>query len=169
LSTFLLPRYWFRGKHSSPSISFSSTLLSDFVLVILAPNQISSLDSGISILKRGILAISQSTLTTSNQSSLKNNLQLLYKLLFSSLLLFMQLQSLIWTLYTKTSFWLSLVTQLLQDISLQMANSLQAQTVFSSLITKSIYHLLVISTYVFSSIIIIIFLPDTLVKIKHWN
>ena len=30
-------------------------------------------------------------------------------------------------------------------------------------------HLPVIFTYIFSSIIMIIFLPDTLVKIKHWN
>ena len=60
LSIFLLPRYWPRGKHSSPSTSPSSTLLSGSTLVISAQNWMLSLDNGISILKRGILATSQS-------------------------------------------------------------------------------------------------------------
>jgi len=120
-----------------------------------------------SILKRGILATLQSTLTSSNQSSLKNNLWPLYKLLSSSFFLFMQLQSLIWASYTKISFQLSLVTQLLQNTSLQMANSLWIQIVFFFLTTESMYHLLVISTYIFSSIIMIILLPDITVKEKH--
>jgi len=34
---------------------------------------------------------------------------------------------------------------------------------------KFIYHLLVTSTHAFSSIIMITFLPDILVKTKHWN
>ena len=110
LSIFLLPRYWPRGKHGGLSISLSSTLSSGSALVISAPNQTLSLDNGMSILKRGILAIPQSTLTTSSLSSLKNNLQPLYKLLSSSFLLSMQLQSWIWTPYIKTSSWLSLVT-----------------------------------------------------------
>ena len=80
----------------------------------------------------------QSTLTTSNPSSLKNNLQPPYKLLSSFSLLSMQLQLLIQTSYIKTSFWLSLVTQLHQNISLQMAGGLWTQTVFFFLITESI-------------------------------
>ena len=111
----------------------------------------------------------QSTLTTSNSSSLKNNLQPPYKLLFFSFLLFIQLQLLILTLYTKTFFQLFLVTQLLQNTSLQMANGLQTPTVFFVLITESIYHLLVISVHIFSSIIMIIFLLATSVRIKYWN
>ena len=47
-----------------------------------------SLDNGMSTLKGRILAMPQSTLTTSNLSSLKNNLQPLYKLLSSFSLLF---------------------------------------------------------------------------------
>ena len=113
--------------------------------------------------------MSQSTLSTSNQSLLKNNLQPLYKLLFFSFLLFTQLLLLIWTPYTKTSFWLSSVTQLLQNTSLQMADSLQTLTVFSTLMTESIYHLLVISTHMFSSITMITFQLATLVRTKHWN
>ena len=111
----------------------------------------------------------QLTLTTSSPSSLKNNLQLLYELLSSFFLLSMQLQSWIWTPYIKTSFWLFLVTQLLQNTSLQMAGSLWTQMVYSSLITKFMYPLLVISTHMFSSIIMIISLLDILVKTKHWN
>ena len=111
----------------------------------------------------------QSTLTTSNQSLLKNNLWPPYELLSYFFLFSVQLQSYIWTLYTKTFFWLSLVTQLLQNISLQMANSLQTQIVFSFLITKSMYYLLVIFTYIFSSIIMITSLLDILVKTKHQN
>ena len=107
------------------------------------------------ILKKEILAIPQSTLTTSNQYLLKNSLQPLYKLLFSSFFFFVQLQSLIQTPYTERYFWLSLVTQLLQNTSPQMANSLRTQIVFSSLTTESIYHLLVIFTHTFSSIIIL--------------
>ena len=74
LSVFLLPRYWPRDKHSSLSTSPSSTLSSGSALAISAPNQILLLDNGISILKEGILAMLQSTLTTSNLSLLKNNL-----------------------------------------------------------------------------------------------
>jgi len=44
------------------------------VLVVLALNWMLSLDNGTSILKGGILAMPQSTLTTSSPSSLKNNL-----------------------------------------------------------------------------------------------
>ena len=67
------------------------------------------LDNRTSILKGGILAMPQSTLTTSNQSSLNNSLQPLYELLFSSFPLSIQLQLLIWTLYIKTFFQLSLI------------------------------------------------------------
>ena len=111
----------------------------------------------------------QSTLTTSNPSSLKNNLQPPYKLLSSFSLLSMQLQLLIQTSYIKKSFWLSLVTQLHQNISLQMAGGLWTQIVFFFLTTESIYYLLVISAYAFSSIIITTSLPDIMVKTKHWN
>ena len=93
LSIFLLPRYWPRGKHSGLSTFLSSTLSSGSILVILAPNLILSLDSETSILKRRILAMPQSTLTTSSPSSLKNNLQSPYKLWSSFSLLFAQLQS----------------------------------------------------------------------------
>ena len=59
-----------------------------------------SLDDGMSILKGGILATPQSTLTTSSPSSLKNNLQSLYKLPSFFFLLSAQLQLWIWnTLY----------------------------------------------------------------------
>ena len=167
LSIFLLPRSWPRDKHSGLSISPSSTLLYCSILVVLAPNQMLSLDSGMSILKREILAMPQSTLTTSNSFSLKNNLWPPYKLLSSFSLLFMQLQSWIWILYIKTSFWLSLVTQLQQNTYPQMASSLQIQTVFSSLTTESTYYLLVIFTHTFSSIIMITSLPDIMVKTKH--
>ena len=74
LSISLLPRCWLGGKHSGSSIFLSSTLSSGSVLVVLAQNQILSPDNGTSILKRGILATPQSTLTTSSRSSLKNNL-----------------------------------------------------------------------------------------------
>ena len=90
LSIFLLLRYWPRGKCSSPSTSPSST---GSALVVLAQNQMLSLDDGTSILKRRILATPQSTLTTSSPSSLKNNLQPLYKLPFFFFLLSAQLQS----------------------------------------------------------------------------
>ena len=53
----------------------------------LAPNQTLSLDSGMSILKGRILAMPQSTFTTSSPSLFKNNLQPLYEL-WSSFLLF---------------------------------------------------------------------------------
>ena len=111
----------------------------------------------------------QSTLTTSNPSSLKNNLQPPYKLRSFFLLLSAQLQSWIWTRYTKTSYWLSLVTQSLQNIFLQMAGGLQTQTVYSFLTTEFMYHLLVTSAHVFSSTIMITSLLDILVKTKHWN
>ena len=51
-----------------------SKYLSQFNLVISVQNQMLSLDDGTSILKRGILAMPQLTLTTSNLSLLKNNL-----------------------------------------------------------------------------------------------
>ena len=111
----------------------------------------------------------QSTLTTSSPSSLKNNLQPPYKLLFFFSLLSAQPQSWIWTLYIKTSYQLSLVTQLLQNTSLQMAGGLQTQMVYSFLTTEFMYHLLVTSTHTFSSTIMITFLPDILVKTKHQN
>ena len=41
--------------------------------------------------------------------------------------------------------------------------------VFSSLTTEFMYYLLVISTHVSSSIIMIISLPDIMVKTKYWN
>ena len=124
LSIFLLPRYWPRGKHGSLSTSSSSTLSSGSALVISAPNWMLLLDDGISTLKRGILATLQSTFTTSNLSSLKNNLQPPYKLWFFFSLLSTQLQLWIWTPYIETSSWLSLVTQLLQNTPLQMAGGL---------------------------------------------
>ena len=111
----------------------------------------------------------QSTLTTSNLSSLKNNLWPLYKLLFFFSLLSMQLQLQIWIPYIKISFWPSLVTQLLQNISPQIAGDLQIQIVFFFLTTESIYYLLVISVHGFSSIIMTTSLPDIMVKTKHWN
>ena len=111
----------------------------------------------------------QSTLTISNQSSLNNNLWPLYELLSSSFLFSVQLQQLIWTSYIKTSFQLFLVTQLLQNKFLQIANSLQTQTVFSSLTTEFMYHPPVASAYVSSSIIMIMSLSDIIVKTKHWN
>jgi len=128
-----------------------------------------SLDDGMSILKGGILAMPQSTLTTSSPSSLKNNLQPLYKLRSFFSLLSVQLQSWIWTPYIKTSYRLSPVTQLLQNTSLQMAGGLWTQTVYSSLTTEFMYHLLVTSTHTFSSTIMITSLLDILVKTKHWN
>ena len=149
--------------------SSSSTLLSDSTLIVSAPNQILSLDDVIFILKGGILAMPQSTLTTSNLSSLKNNLQPLYKLQSFFFLLSVQLQSWIWILYIKTSSQLFLVIQLLQNTPPQIASSLQTQMVYSSSTTEFMYHLLVTSTYAFSSIIMITSLPDILVKIKHWN
>ena len=79
LSIFLLPRYWPRGKCGSPSTSPSSTLSSGSILVVSVLNWMLSLDDGTSILKGGILAMPQSTLTTSNPFSLKNNLQPPYK------------------------------------------------------------------------------------------
>ena len=108
----------------------------------------------------------QLTFTTSNQSLLNNNLWPLYELLSSSLPLSVQLQLLIWIPYTETSFQLSLVTQLLQNTSLQITNSLWTQIVFSFLTTESMYYLLVISAHMSSSIIMIISLPDI---IKYWN
>ena len=50
-----------------------------------------------------------------------------------------------------------------------MANSLQIPIVFSVLITEYMYYPLVIFTHAFSSIIMITFLLDILVKTKHWN
>ena len=64
LSIFLLSRYWPRGKHSGLSTSPSSILSSGSSLVILVLNWILLLDDGMFILKRGILAMPQSTLTT---------------------------------------------------------------------------------------------------------
>ena len=48
-----------------------------------------------------------------------------------------------------------------------MAGGLQTQMVYSYLTTEFIYHLLVISAYVFSSTIMITFLLDILVKTKY--
>ena len=93
LSIFQLPRYWPGGKCSGLSTFLSLTLSLDSALVVSAPNQILSLDDGISILKSGILAMPQSTLTTSSPSSLKNNLQPPYKLPFFFSLFSVQLQS----------------------------------------------------------------------------
>ena len=111
----------------------------------------------------------QSTLTTLSPSSFKNNLQPLYEPLSFFFLLSAQLQSWIQTLYIKTSYQLSLVTQSLQNTSLQMAGGLQTQTVYFSSTIEFMYHLLVTSTHVFSSTIMIISSPDILVKAKHWN
>ena len=119
-----------------------------------------------SILKGGILAMLQSTLTTSSPSSLKNNLQPPYELRSFFSLPSAQLQSWIWTPYIKTSYRLFLVTQLLQNTSPQMAGGLQTQTVYSSLTTEFMYHLLVTSAHMFSSTIMIISLLDILVKTK---
>ena len=167
LSIFLLPRYWSGGKHGGPSTSPSSTLSSGPTLVSLAQNQMLSLDDGTSILRGGILATPQSTLTTSSPSSLKNNLQPLYELQFFFFLLSAQLQSWIWTPYIKTSSWLFLVTQLLQNTSPQIASSLQTQIVYSSSTTEFMYYLLVTSAHTFSSTIMITSSPDILVKTKH--
>ena len=103
LSIFQLPRYWPRDKRGGLSISPSSTLSLGSALVVWEPNQMLSLDDGTSILKGGILAILQSTFTTSNPSSLKNNLQPPYELPSFFFLFSAQLQSWIWTLYIKTS------------------------------------------------------------------
>ena len=111
----------------------------------------------------------QSTFTTLSLSLLKNNLQPLCELLSSFFLLSTQLWSWIWISYIKTSSWLFLVTQLLQNTSSQMAGGLWIQIVYSFLITKFMYHLLATSTYVFSSTIMITFLLDILVKTKHQN
>ena len=92
LSIFLLPRYWPGGKYNSWSIFPSSTLSSGSVLVISALNWMLSLDDGMSILKEGILAMPQSTLTTSSPSSLKNSLQPPYEPLSFFFLLSVQLQ-----------------------------------------------------------------------------
>ena len=169
LSIFLPPRYWPGGKYSGPSTFPSSTLSSGSILVVLAQNQMLSLDDGTSILKRKILATPQSTLTTSNPSSLKNNLQPPYELRSFFSLLSTQLQSWIWTPYTKTSYQLSLVTQSLQNIIPQMAGGLWTQTVYFSSTTEFMYHLLVTSAHMFSSTIMITSLLDILVKTKHWN
>ena len=88
LSIFLLLRYWPGDKHSGPSTFPSSTLSSGSTLVVSAQNQMLLLDDRTSILKGGILAMPQSTLTTSSPSLLKNNLQPLYELLFFFFLLF---------------------------------------------------------------------------------
>ena len=169
LSIFLLLRYWPRGKCGGLSTSPSSTLSSGFTLVILVQNQMLSLDDGTFILKGGILAMPQSTLTTSSLSSLKNNLQPPYELPSFFSLLSVQLQSWIWTPYIKTSYRLSLVTQLLQNTSLQIASGLWTQTVYFYSTTEFMYHLLVTFTHAFSSTIMITSLPDILVKTKHWN
>ena len=92
------------GKCSGPSTFPSSTLSLGSTLVVSAQNWMLSLDDGTSILKGGILAMPQSTLTTSSPSLLKNNLQPLYKLLSFFSLPSVQLQSWIWTPYIKTSY-----------------------------------------------------------------
>jgi len=98
-----------------------------------------------------------------------NNLQPPYELWSFFFLLSAQLQSWIWTPYTKTSYRLSLVTQSLQNISPQMAGGPRTKTVYSSSTIEFMYHLLVTSAHVFSSTIMITSLPDILVKTKHWN
>ena len=107
--------------------------------------------------------MSQSTLTTSSPSLLKNNLQPPYELPFFIFLFSMQLQLWIWTPYIKT------FSRLLQNTPPQMTGGLRTQTVYSSLTTEFMYHLLVTSTHMFSSTIIITSLLDILVKTKHWN
>ena len=169
LSIFLLPRYCLGGKHDGLSTSPSSTLLSGSILVVSALNQMLSLDDGTSILKGEILAMLQSTLITSSPSLLKNNLQPPYEPLSFFFLPSTQLQLWIWTSYIKTSSWLSLVTQSLQNISPQMAGGLWTQMVYSFSTTEFMYHLLVTSAHAFSSTIMITSLPDILVKTKHWN
>ena len=156
-------------RHLPPLPFLSSTLSSGSILVILEPNWMLSLNNGMFILKGEILVMSQSILTTSSPSSLKNNLQSPYELWSFFFLLSVQLQLWIWTLYIETSFWLFLVTQLLQNIPLQMAGGLWIQMVFSFLIIKFMYYLLVISIHMFSSIIMTTSLPDIMVKTKHWN
>ena len=113
--------------------------------------------------------LTESTLTTSSPSSLKNNLQPPYEPLSFFFLPSMQLQSWIWIPYIKTSSRLSLMTQLLQNTSLQMASGLRTQMIYSSLTTGFMYYLLVTSTHAFSSTIMITSLPNILVKTKHWN
>jgi len=76
---------------------------------------------------------------------------------------------LIWTLFLETFFLPFLVTQLLKNTSLQIANSLKTPKVFFALITKFIYYFLVISIHIFSSIIMIISLLATSVRTKHLN
>jgi len=61
------------------------------------------------------------------------------------------------------------MTQSLQNTSLQIVNGLWTPMVFFVSITEFTYYPLVISAYVFSSIIMIIFLLATSVKTKHWN
>ena len=111
----------------------------------------------------------QLTLITSNQSSLKNKLGPLHKLLSFSFLSFIQLQLLIWIFCTKISFQPFLITQLLENTSLQISNSLLIPMVFSVLITEFMYYLVVISIYIFSSIIMITFQLSTLIRTKHQN
>ena len=111
----------------------------------------------------------QLTLMTSNPSLLKNNLWSLSKLLSFFFLFSTQLQLWIWTFYTKIFFQLFLVTQLLQNTSPQIASGLWTQMVFSFLTTESIYHSLVTSVHMFSSIIMITSLLDIMVKTKYWN
>jgi len=115
------------------------------------------------------MAMLQSTLTTSNPSSLKNNLWSLYELLSFSFLFFVWLKLLILTHCTKTLFQLFLMTHLLQNTFLQIADSLWIPIIFSILMTEFIYYLLVIFAYMFFSIIMITFLLATLVRKKHWN
>ena len=169
MSIFLLLRCWPRGKHGSLSTFLSSTLSLGSALVISVPNWTLSLDDGMFILKGRILAMLQSTFTTSSPSLLKNNLQPLYELRSFFFLLSAQLQLWIWTPYIKTSYRLFLVTQLLQNTSPQMAGGLWTQTVYSFSTTEFMYHLLVTSAHAFSSTIMITSLPDILVKTKHWN
>ena len=169
LSIFLPPRYWPWGKRGGPSTFPSSILSSGSALVVSAQNRMLSLDDGTSILKGRILAMPQSTLTTSSPSSLKNNLQPPYELRSFFSLPSAQLQLWIWTPYIKTSYRLFLVTQSLQNISLQMAGGLWTQTVYFSSTTEFMYYLLVTSAHIFSSTIMITSLLDILVKTKHWN
>ena len=136
------------------------SIVSDLDMILL-------LDDRIFILKKEILAILQSTFITSNLFSLKNNLWSLYKLYFFFFLLFVQLQLLISTLYTKTFVHLFLMILLLQNTSLQITSSLQILIVFIISIAESMYYLLIVSIYELSSIITIIFLLVTSIKTKY--
>ena len=103
-----------------------------------------------STLKRRILAIPQSIHITSISFLLMNNLQSLSlsEKQFFLFLFFMQLQLLISIPFNKIFVRHFLITLLLQNTTLLKTTSLQTPTVFSILMTKSIYYSLVIFTYI---------------------